>query len=144
MELGRVTKQRGKYKRKIRRWRLDRFPGDDVKARYCEALKAEVESFSGSIEAKVKRGVRGGELVGKVLDEWENIVNRVVKAEVGEKVMVCGRSVRWWDDEIKEKIQKRREVYKRIVRTCGRSTICYAERLKILWLRKNLRCGMRW
>ena len=29
---------------------------------------------------------------------------------------MCGRSVRWWDDEIKGKIQERREVYKRIVR----------------------------
>ena len=38
------------------------------------------------------------------------------KPEVGEKVIVCGRSVRWWDDEIKGKIQERREVYKRIVR----------------------------
>ena len=37
---------------------------------------------------------RGGELVGKVLEEWRNIVNRVANAEVGEKVIVCGRSVR--------------------------------------------------
>ena len=29
---------------------------------------------------------------------------------------MCGRSVRWWDDELKAKIQERREVYKRIVR----------------------------
>ena len=60
---------------------------DGIKARYGEALKAEVEFFSGSIE-KVKRGMRGGEVVGKVLEEWENIVNRVAKAEVGEKVSV--------------------------------------------------------
>ena len=35
--------------------------------------------------------MRGGELVAKVLEN-------VAKAEVGEKVIVCGRSVRWWDD----------------------------------------------
>ena len=29
---------------------------------------------------------------------------------------MCGRSVRWWNGKIKEKTQKRREVYKRIVR----------------------------
>ena len=40
--------------------------------------------------------MRGGELIGKVLEELESIVNRVAKAEVGESVMVCGRSVRWW------------------------------------------------
>ena len=50
--------------------------------------------------------MRSGELVGKVLEEWESVVNRMAKAEVGEKVIVCGQSVWWWADEIKEKIQK--------------------------------------
>ena len=49
------------------------------------------------------------------MDEWESIVTRVVMAEVGEKVIVCGRSVRWWDDEMKEKIQERRKKDRRIV-----------------------------
>ena len=31
-------------------------------------------------------------LVSEVLQEWEGIVNRVAKMEVGEKVIVCGRS----------------------------------------------------
>ena len=43
-------------------------------------------------------------LVSEVLQEWEGIVNRVAKMEVGEKVIVCGRSARWWDSEIKERI----------------------------------------
>ena len=34
----------------------------------------------------------------------------------GEKVIVCGRSVRWWDDEIKAKIEQRCQLYKRMVR----------------------------
>ena len=33
-------------------------------------------------------------------------MNRVGK---GEKVVVCGRAVMWRDDEIKEKMQQRRE-----------------------------------
>ena len=28
---------------------------------------------------------------------------RTAKAEVGGKVVVCGRAVRWWDDEMKVK-----------------------------------------
>ena len=44
-----------------------------------------------------------------VLKEWESIVNRVARDTVGEKVIVCGRSVRWWDDEIKAKIEQRRQ-----------------------------------
>ena len=43
-------------------------------------------------------------------------MNRVAKAEVGEKVVVCGRAARWWDDEIKAKIEQRRKLYKRILR----------------------------
>ena len=54
--------------------------------------------------------MRGNELVE---GEWENIVNRVARDTVGE---VCGRSVRWWDDEIKAKIEQRRQLYKRMVR----------------------------
>ena len=34
-----------------------------------------------SIEEKVERGMRGGEWVGKVLEDWERIVNRVAKGE---------------------------------------------------------------
>ena len=60
--------------------------------------------------------MRGNELVEGVLKEWENIVNRVARDTVGEKVIVCGRSVRWWDDEIKAKIEQRRQLYKRMVR----------------------------
>ena len=57
--------------------------------------------------------MRGNELVEGVLKVWENIVNRVAR---DEKVIVCGRSVRWWDDEIKAKIEQRRQLYKRMVR----------------------------
>ena len=79
-------------------------------------MRAEVESFSESIQEKVVQGMRGRELVSEVLEDWESIVNRVAKAEVGEKVVVCGRAARWWDDEIKAKIEQRRELYKRILR----------------------------
>ena len=36
--------------------------------------------------------------------------------KAGEKVVVCGRAVRWWDDEIKQKIEHRREAYKKYLR----------------------------
>ena len=51
--------------------------------------------------------------------EWESIVNRVARDTVGEKVIVCGRSVRWWDDEIKAKIEQRRQLYKGSGRLMG-------------------------
>ena len=45
-----------------------------------------------------------------MLQEWKGIVNRVAKSEVGEKVIVCGRSARWWNSENKEKIGLRRQL----------------------------------
>lgn len=95
----------------IMKWQLDRFVEDEVKLSYSNVLKAEVES-----QEKAREGYKGYRAGWGVLEEWECIVNRVAKAKVGKKVIVCGRSVRWWDNEVKEKIQERREVYRRIVR----------------------------
>ena len=51
--------------------------------------------------------------MNEVLREWERIVNRVAKSEVGDNMIDCGR---WWDNEIKEKISLRREVYKKVIK----------------------------
>ena len=53
--------------------------------------------------------------MNEVLREWESIVNRVAKREVGDKMIVCGRAARWWDKELKE-ISLRREVYKKDIK----------------------------
>ena len=53
--------------------------------------------------------------MGEVLREWECIVNRVAKSEVGKKMIVCGKSARWWDSEVKNKINSRRKVYKNVL-----------------------------
>ena len=41
--------------------------------------------FSESVKSKLEGEMKGYELVSEVLMEWENIVNRVAKSEVGEK-----------------------------------------------------------
>ena len=66
-----------------------------------------MHGFSESIKRKVEGGRNGHDLVNEVLKEWESIVNRVAKREVGDKTIVCGRAARWWDNEIKEKISLR-------------------------------------
>ena len=95
----------------IRRWRLDRFVDDDVKVKHRDALQAKVSGFAESIKHKE---ITGSELMNEVLEEWERIVNRVAKTEVGEKMIVCGRAARWWGDEVRAKIQRRRQVYRLI------------------------------
>ena len=78
---------------------------------------AEVHVFSESTKSKIERGIcmKGQELVNEVVMEWESVVNRVTKCELGEKMKVCGRAARWWDEQSKDKINVRREVYKKVV-----------------------------
>ena len=42
--------------------------------------------------------MKGHDLVSEVLREWESIVNRVAKTVVGDKMIVCGRAARWWNN----------------------------------------------
>ena len=42
------------------------------------------------------------ESVRKALSEWEKVVSRVARDVIGKKRIVCGRSVRWWDEEMRE------------------------------------------
>ena len=51
-----------------------------------------MKGFSESIRQKVYKGLKGHALVSEVLREWECIVNRIAKGEVGEKMIVCGKS----------------------------------------------------
>ena len=74
-----------------------------MKLSYMNALMAEVHGFSESNKSKGERGMKGQELVNEVVMECESIVNRVVKCELGEKMILCGRTVRWWNEQIKDK-----------------------------------------
>ena len=134
MELGRATKTSKKRKRVIRRWCSDRFGDDEVKLSYQNALRAEVHRFSENIRSKVERGMKGQELVNEVV--WSgSVVNRVAKCELGEKMIVCGRAARWWDEQIKNRIKNRinarRECVGRLLmveRICGMSIVDYIRR----------------
>ena len=79
MELGRATKNR---RRIIKKWCLDRFEVEDVRSEYQKALK-EGKGFSEIIRQIMSERLKGHALVGEVLREWDSIVNRVAKREVG-------------------------------------------------------------
>ena len=113
--MGRVTKIGKKVKRVLRRWRLERFDDVKVKVTYQKALQDEVLGFTESVTQKVESGMKGEPLVREVVHEWEDIVNRVAKSVVGEKTIVCGKSAMWWDNEIKDKINRRCKVYKKVI-----------------------------
>ena len=84
-----------KRKHVLRRWRLERFDEFKVRITYQKALQAEVLGFTESASQKVESGMKGEPLA----QEWEDIVNRVAKSVVGEKMIVCSKSSRWWDNE---------------------------------------------
>ena len=76
---------------------------DEVKLGYQNPLKAEVHGFLESVKSKLEGSMKGHDLVSEVLREWENIVNRVAKSEVEDKMIV----VEWLNGGIM-KLRKRR------------------------------------
>ena len=84
-----------------------------MRQKYQEALSVEVDGFQGRVSQWKTRveGIRISEGSGSGLGRDSQ---EVASIEIGEKVIVCGKAVRWWDAEIKEKIRLRRQVYKEI------------------------------
>ena len=111
--LGRLTNRHTKGKRVIKKWRLDRFDDKEIVIHYKKALSIEKPNFITEIRSIEERNLHGHALIQEVLNAWEKHVTKVAKTVIGEKTVVCGRSTRWWDEEIKGKIKQRREVYKR-------------------------------
>ena len=85
-----------------------------MKLIYLNTLMAEVHGISESIKSKVERGTKGQELVNEevIVMEWESVGNRVLKSDLGEKMTVCSTAAKLWDEQIKDKINVRWEVYK--------------------------------
>ena len=72
--------------------------------------------------------MKGESLVQEVVHEWEDIVNRVAKSVVGEKTIVCGKSARWWDNEIKTVDAKFIRRLLAVGKSCGMSTVDYVRK----------------
>ena len=51
-----------------------------------------------------------------MIEGWESIVNTTAERVVGNKVVRCGVSVKWWHEELKEEIGERREVFNHYLR----------------------------
>ena len=113
LELGRLTKRHTKGKRVIKKWCLDRFDDKEIVIHYKKALSIEESNFITEIRSIEERDLCGHALIQEVLNVWGKRVTKVAKRVIGEKTVVCGRSTRWWDEEIKGKIKQRQEMYKR-------------------------------
>ena len=63
-------------------------------------LSIEEPNFITEIRSIEERDLLGHALIQEVLNAWEKRVTKVAKTVIGEKTVVCGRSIRWWDEEI--------------------------------------------
>ena len=73
----------------------------------------EESNFTTEIRSIEESDLRGHALIHEMLNAWGKCVTKLAKKVIGEKTVVCGRSTRWWDEEIKSKIKQRQEVYTR-------------------------------
>ena len=87
--------------------------------------------FSENIRSKVERGRKGQELVNEVVMEWENIINRVAKCELGEKIIVCDRQLGGGMSRLRTELTQGGKCIGRLImveRICGMSIVDYVRR----------------
>ena len=51
----------------------------------------------------------GEELVRRMASKWEKVVDKAASLTLGRKLIICGRSVRWWDEELRQMVRDRRD-----------------------------------
>ena len=40
------------------------------------------------------------ELVHRMASKWEKVVDKAASLFLGRKLIICGRSAKWWDEEL--------------------------------------------
>ena len=55
--------------------------------------------------------VVGDELVCRMGSKWENVVDKAASIALGCKLIICGRSVSWWDEELHHLVKDRRACF---------------------------------
>ena len=133
VELGKVKKPRcDRKKRVIYQWRVDALKDKELREKYQEALKLEVDLFTEKLHNYKMTCTSGIDTVKMALSEWEKVVNRVAREIVGRKRIVCGRSVSWWDDELRGMVRERRACHKRVLEGSVDAWNEYCEKRRVL------------
>ena len=93
---------------------------------------AEVDLFTEKLHNYKMTCISGIDTVKMALSEWEKVVNRVAREIVGRKRIVCGRSVSWWDDELRGMVRERRACHKRVLEGSVDAWNEYCERRRVV------------
>ena len=72
---------------------------------------SELVKSVGTVDTEMERDRAGA----KIIEGWEQLVKTTASKVIGKKLIVCNRSVKWWDDEVKEAIRVRREAHARYI-----------------------------
>ena len=43
--------------------------------------------------------------------KWEKVVDKAASIALGHKLIICGRSVRWWDEELRQLVKDHRACF---------------------------------
>ena len=43
--------------------------------------------------------------------KWEKVVDEAASKALGRKLIICGRSVNWWDEELPQLVKDRRTCF---------------------------------
>ena len=133
VELGKVKNPRcDRKKRVIYQWRVDALKDKKLREKYQEALKLEVDLFTEKLHNYKMTCTSGIDTVKMALSEWEKVVNRVARRIVDRKRIVCGRSVSWWDDELRGMVGERRACHKRVLEGSVDAWNEYCEKHRVL------------
>ena len=111
-ELGRsFGRNRKKAKRILYKWRVDRLQDKTTRSEYQAELGIHANDFFQMLRDLYREGVVGEELVRRMASKWEKVVDKAASIALGRKLIICGRSVSWWDDELRQLVKDRRACF---------------------------------
>ena len=115
-ELGRnFGKNRNRAKRVLYKWRVDRLQDKTMRNEYQVELGLHSSDFFQTLDDLVQEGVGKVEMVRRMASKWEKVVDRAASVALGRKLIICGRSVKWWDEELRQLVKDDRACFSRFL-----------------------------
>ena len=71
----------------------------------------QVNDFFQTLDDLHREGVTGEELVHRMASKWEKVVDKAATISLGHKLIICGRSVSWWDEELYQLVKDRKACF---------------------------------
>ena len=89
-----------------------------------------------------REGVVGEELVCRISSKWEKVVNKATFVTLGHKLIICNRSVSWWEEELHHLVKDRRAFFAQGLNNDSNSSDCLRTRGKKFSVK--IKCKYGW